>query len=259
MNLIEHLDLSKKIAVEAGKIILGIYGQDFDVTYKKDQSPLTEADQKANAYIVANLKENFPQISILSEEEKDCLDRLNNDWCFIIDPLDGTKEFIKRNGEFTVNIALAYKQKVVLGVIYAPVLDKLYFAVKGEGAYCISEHGMVKKLQVSDHKENLVAVGSRSHCTEALRVAYQESRKIGKIISRGSSLKGCMIAEAEADLYYRDGYTMEWDTAAMQCIVEEAGGIFRQMDGSEMLYNRPNCLNEKGFYIVNKKENELKL
>lgn len=256
-----ELQLAKDLAIQAGLAIMKIYETDFNIEIKEDNSPLTLADRKANEIIVQGLEESFLDYAILSEESKDDKSRLKNDFCFIVDPLDGTKEFIKRNGQFTVNIALAYKNKVVMGVIYVPVTKELYYASKGEGAYLervkSNEHGTeLKILQVSDKLEDIIVVGSKSHSSEKEAKLIEENKdKIKESKSAGSSLKGCMVAEGLADIYYRFGLTSEWDTAAMQCIVEEAGGIFRQMDGTDMLYNRENNLNEKGFYVVNRKEN----
>ncbi len=251
------LQVMKELAVEAGKVIMDIYQTDFDVDYKEDESPLTQADRQANAVIVEGLMREFPEYAILSEEVKDDKSRRANAYCFIVDPLDGTKEFVKRNGQFTVNIALAHEGRPIVGVIYVPVTKDLYYASVEEGAYKRDGHtGETKKLLVSDKVTDLIWVGSKSHSSEKeanLIKAHQEV--IGETISAGSSLKGCMVAEGKADVYYRFGLTCEWDTAAMQCITEQAGAIFRQMDGSEMLYNRENTLNEKGFYIVNRKDN----
>lgn len=251
------LSLLKRISIEAGKAIMSIYETDFEIETKKDNSPLTLADKTANDIIVEAIKKEYSEYAILSEESKDNKSRLNNDYCFIIDPLDGTKEFIKRNGQFTVNIALTYKKNPIIGVIYVPVTKQLYFASKGEGAFLENiSNGEITKLRVSNKLDTLIWVGSKSHSSEKEEKLIEAHRdKISEIKSAGSSLKGCMVAEGKADIYYRFGLTSEWDTAAMQCIVEESGGIFRQMDGSEMLYNRENNLNEKGFYVVNREEN----
>ena len=257
MNQTKVLEVMKRLAVEAGKVIMEIYQTDFEVDYKEDESPLTQADRQANAVIVEGLAKAFPEYAILSEEVKDDKARRQNPYCFIVDPLDGTKEFVKRNGQFTVNIALTYEQHPVVGVIYVPVTRDLYYASTESGAYKTSgEKGQTRKLEVSDKRTDLIWVGSKSHSSEKetnLIEAHKEV--IGKTISAGSSLKGCMVAEGKADIYYRFGLTCEWDTAAMQCIAEQAGAVFRQMDGSEMLYNRDNTLNEKGFFIVNRTEN----
>lgn len=253
------LDGLIKTAVIAGEKILTIYESTKRKAYidKEDGSPLTEADTLANNIIVGFLQKEYPEYSILSEETADNLERLNNDFCFLVDPLDGTKEFIKGNGEFTVNIALIEKGSPIIGMIYAPFINKLYYASKGNGAYVKDYNkGEVKRLRVSDRLDNLVWIGSKSHSGKKEEILIEDKRGLIKDIrSAGSSLKGCLVAEGIADVYYRFGLTCEWDTAAMQCIVEEAGGIFRQMDGSPMTYNRENTLNEKGFYIVNRNEN----
>ncbi len=257
MNQTKVLEVMKQLAVEAGKVIMEIYQTDFTVDYKEDESPLTQADRQANAVIVEGLANVFPEYAILSEEVKDDKVRRQNPYCFIVDPLDGTKEFVKRNGQFTVNIALAYEQHPVVGVIYVPVTKDLYYASTECGAYKISgETGETRKLTVSDKQTDLIWVGSKSHSSEKeANLIEGHKNVIGETISAGSSLKGCMVAEGKADIYYRFGLTCEWDTAAMQCIAEQAGAVFRQMDGSEMLYNRDNTLNEKGFFIVNRTEN----
>ncbi len=250
-----------EVAVVAGQKIMEIYADEArfqNVQYKADNSPLTMADTAANEIIVAVLAKQFPEMAILSEEGKDDLARLDNPYCFVVDPLDGTKEFIKRNGQFTVNIALAHHHKVVMGVIYVPASKELYFASAGNGAFYTDAAGNTTQIHVSDEtdlsKVRLVMSGSHG-CAEM--EALIEKYQFKHFIRMGSSLKGCLVAKGEAELYYRHNPTMEWDTAAMQCIVEEAGATFKQMDGSEMLYNRENSLNDKGFYIVNSLANVL--
>ncbi len=257
MNQIEVLKVLKTLVVEAGKIIMDIYNTDFEVDYKEDASPLTMADRQANALIVEGLQKYFPDASILSEEMKDDKGRRDNDYCFIVDPLDGTKEFVKRNGQFTVNIALVYQQRPIVGVIYVPVTEDLYYATKNEGAFKQDgATGEIRKLQVSDKTNSIIWVGSKSHSTEKEANLIEEHKEqITEIISAGSSLKGCLVAEQKADVYYRFGLTCEWDTAAMHCIAETAGAVIRQMDNTELLYNREDTLNAKGFYIVNRQEN----
>lgn len=256
MNLSKELNISKDLAIKAGEAIMKIYADSFDIEYKEDESPITLADRKSNEIIVNELIKQFPDYAILSEECEDDLSRLNNDWCWIIDPLDGTKEFIKKNGEFTVNIALAYKNKVVLGVIYLPVTKELYYAAKDLGAYYKIE-SKLEKISVSNRTENIRVMMSRSHATEKLKNLLEANKnKISDVKSAGSSLKGCLIAKGEAEVYYRYNLTKEWDTAAMQCIVEEAGGVFKQIDGTVMFYNRVNTLNDKGFYILNNLNNK---
>ncbi|MCI8646554.1 MAG: 3'(2'),5'-bisphosphate nucleotidase CysQ [Firmicutes bacterium] len=256
----KELEAAKHAAVCAGAAIMEIYeaAEHPEVEYKEENMPLTQADKAANDRIVRSLKEAFPQYAILSEEMKDDRSRLSNDYCFIVDPLDGTKEFLKRNGQFTVNIALAYQHTSVMGVIYVPVSGELYYACQGKGAYCQNQDGSTEQLHVSDNTDipSLQAVISSSHgCAEMDRLL--ETYHLTNFIKVGSSLKGCMVASGQADIYYRFNPTMEWDTAAMQCIAEEAGAIFRQMDGTEMTYNRENSRNSKGFYIINHKDNRL--
>lgn len=268
----KELEIAKLAAVKAGEAIMEVYNSaDFGIEYKKDDSPLTIADKASNAIIVEMLREHFPSYAILSEEEQDNLARLENEFCFVVDPLDGTKEFIKRNGQFTINIALAHHHVSVMGVIYVPVTGELYYASGGDGAYrmvvdvadsdwatSMKETYRAEKLRVSDNIDvpTLRVVMSSSHgCPQMDELL--EKYHLTNFVKKGSSLKGCMIASGEADIYYRHNPTMEWDTAAMQCIVEEAGGIFRQMDGTPMYYNRENSLNAKGFYILNRVENYL--
>ncbi len=262
MNLERELEVAKACAVEAGRAIMDIYenATDMQVTYKDGDMPLTAADKASNAIIVKALKEAFPEYAVLSEEEKDDLARLDNDFCFVVDPLDGTKEFIKRNGQFTVNIALSYKHESVMGVIYVPVTGELYYASRGQGAYLDTKEQKGHRLQVSDvtDKDQIRMVMSSSHgCEQMDRLL--EKYGITNFVKMGSSLKGCVIARGEAEVYYRYNPTMEWDTAAMQCIVEEAGAIFRQMDETPMTYNRTDSLNAKGFYIINSEKNHLTL
>lgn len=257
-----ELEVAKECAVLAGKAIMEIYNDvtDMQVEYKDGNMPLTAADKASNRIIVDALKANFPTYAVLAEEEKDNLDRLNNDYCFVVDPLDGTKEFIKRNGQFTVNIALSYKHVSVMGVIYVPATGDLYWAQKDGGAFMQDKAGTVRKLAVSDNTDipSMKVVMSVSHeCEEMLRLL--EKYQFTNFVKVGSSLKGCMVASGAADIYYRYNPTMEWDTAAMQCIVEEAGAIFRQMDDTPMYYNREDSLNSKGFYIINREENRFTL
>jgi len=255
-DLSEVLETAKKLADEAGRVILEVYKKNFLVEYKEDSTPITEADRKANDYIVEALKREYPECAILAEESGNDPERLKNDWCFIIDPLDGTKEFVKKNGEFTVNIALAYQGKTVLGVIGIPVTGELYYAAKGMGTV-YEKDGMAERIRVSSRTDDIRLVKSRSHRSDEL-LDLIERNGVNNTFSAGSAIKGCLIARGEAEVYYRFGHTMEWDTAAMQCIVEEAGGIFRQMDDSEMTYNRENSLNEKGFYVLNHPKNKLR-
>ncbi len=257
MDMNRVLKVSKELAVAAGKEILKIYEKEemWKVEYKEGHMPLTLADKKAHEIIAEGLQAAFPDYALLSEEGEDDQKRLDNPYCFIVDPLDGTKEFIKKNGQFTVNIALCHQGRPVMGVIYVPVTGELYHAGKDMGAY-LEEDGKVRKLHVSDRVDSPRVVMSSSHgCEEMERLL--ERYHLTELVRVGSSIKGCMIARGDAEIYYRHTPTMEWDTAAMQCIAQEAGAIFRQMDDSEMTYNRKDCVNRKGFYIINRQENKL--
>ena len=249
-------------AIEAGKIIMEIYKKDFSVEFKADESPVTDADKAADAYINETLAREFPTIARLSEETADDISRRNSEFCFIIDPLDGTKEFVKKNGEFTVNIGLSQGGKAVAGAVYVPVTGDIYYAISEIGSFKSTKDGLSalfeekNKLSVSDRTEKLIVMRSRSHPdSKTLALFEKYGEQISEIKISGSSVKGCMIASGDADAYYRFGPTYEWDTCATQAIVENAGGIFLQGDCSKMTYNRENTLNAKGFIIVNRKEN----
>lgn len=248
------------IAEKAGDKIMEVYSQNFDIDYKDDKSPLTSADRLSHEVIydgLASLHNRFP---ILSEEGKDIPYGERKSWKYfwLVDPLDGTKEFIKRNGEFTVNIALIYKQKPILGVIYAPDKDVLYYAAEGIGAYKLgnsSKYNRKKdtiensiKLPIAENGNRpFTIVGSRSHHSDEIDIFTEEMKlKFGEVafISAGSSLKFCLVADGTADAYPRFGPTMEWDTAAGQAIIEQAGGeVIETGTGKPLAYKKENLLN----------------
>lgn len=243
------------IAKEAGEEILKVYQSDtenWDISFKGDSSPLTLADKFSNAVINDRLTKLFPAIPIISEENKEVLfeDRKNYKMFWLIDPLDGTKEFIKRNGEFTVNIALIENNKPIGGIVYVPVQDKMYYSHLGKGAFVI-EDGIKKPLKVasfSKEQKNLIIVASRSHMNEET-TKYIAQFDEAEITSIGSSLKLLLIAEGKAHIYPRIGPTMEWDTAAAHAIVNEAGGrVFRYDNNTDLEYNKENMLNP--YFIV---------
>ncbi len=233
------------IAKEAGDAIMEIYSRDFTVDYKDDKSPLTEADTKSNEIICSALTQLYPNIPILSEENKAAPYEERKDWNYfwLIDPIDGTKEFIKKNGEFTVNIALIHKNTPVLGVVYAPALEDMYRAKKGEGAY---KNNQKLPLHVNSAPEKkLSVVASKSHLSEETQ-AFIDALETETIeqVSKGSSLKLCMVAEGAADIYPRLAPTMEWDTGAADAIVREAGKMTCQFENNQpMVYNKENLLN----------------
>ena len=257
MKFIRELDIAKQLAIEAGKKIMGIYNsEDFDIQEKENdnhKSPLTKADLAANKIIVTQLRENFPEYAILTEEEVDNKERLSKEFIWIIDPLDGTKEFIKRNGEFTVNIALVHGDIPILGAIYVPVTDELYYATKDKGVF-YEKAGNISKITVTDKNksEDMVFVKSRSHASEKL-VKFIEIFKFAEVKISGSSIKGCLVAKGEADVYLRLGPVNEWDVCAMDVIVRESGGRMTDLEGKPLKYNKDLTLITSGFLVSNDK------
>jgi len=234
------------IARDAGQEILRIYRSDYEVEFKDDDSPLTAADQAAHNCIVAALKELTPDIPILSEESAEIPFSERSAWqeYWLVDPLDGTKEFIKQNGEFTVNIALIQGHQAVLGVVHVPDKDTDYYGAAGHGAFIRNPGAEPAAIAVTVPAVSPVrVVGSRSHRGELVD-AYLEKLGDHVMVSMGSSLKLCLIAAGQADVYPRLGLTSEWDTAAAQAVVEAAGGKVIDTDGNPLLYNaKENILN----------------
>ena len=236
------------IAKEAGDAIMQIYSQDFEVEYKQDSSPLTLADKKANDIIENRLNQLSVNLPILSEEGKEIPyeERKHWEYFWLVDPLDGTKEFVKKNGEFTVNIALIHKNTPVLGVVYAPALDICYWAKQGEGAFKDEQR---LPLKTESQREVYKIVASRSHMSDETQAFIDniDTDKDKELISIGSSLKICLVAEGEADIYPRLGPTMEWDTGAAHAIVNETGKNVQKYNNVEYmshLYNKEKLLNQ---------------
>jgi 3'(2'), 5'-bisphosphate nucleotidase len=228
------------LAREAGRAILGVYASSFTVTEKDDRSPLTEADLQAERLILAGLRRLAPEIPVLSEESAKApySKRAAWDWLWVVDPLDGTKEFVQRNGEFTVNIALVHDHRPVLGVVHAPVLERDYYACEGIGAFRSDAAAAGRPIRVAARGPGPVrVVGSRSHRGSSLDAFLA---RIGphEFVEVGSSLKMCLVAEGLADVYPRLGPTSEWDTAAGQCVAEQAGAQVLQLDGQPLCYNK---------------------
>ncbi|HBH23678.1 MAG TPA: 3'(2'),5'-bisphosphate nucleotidase [Cytophagales bacterium] len=246
-----QVDIRKLIQISrrAGVEILKIYNDQkkFNVVdFKADDSPLTLADQASHIVIDRELKSLYPDIPALSEEGKNINyeERKNWDLFWLVDPLDGTKEFIKRNGEFTVNIALIKNGFPIMGVIYAPALETTYYGVSlTKEAYKQVAKAPEQRIQVNNKSDDRIAVRSRSHASEKEEALLQQYN-VTDNISKGSSLKFCMVAEGKADIYYRHGPTMEWDTAAGQAILEAAGGkVLRKEENERFYYNKENLLN----------------
>ena len=215
-----------ELARVAGKAILAVYQRDFSVAEKADNSPLTDADLAAHRRIVAGLTELTPDIAILSEESATVPYSTRQSWdrYWLVDPLDGTREFIKRNGEFTVNIALIQHGVPLLGVVHAPVINVTYAGRLGAGAFLETATGSRAPLHVTENRQTPLRVaGSRSHAGDSLK-AFLTNVGAHELVSMGSSLKLCLVAEGKADIYPRLGPTSEWDTAAAQAVVEAAGG-----------------------------------
>jgi len=261
-------------AKRAGEAILDVYGSDFAVEQKDDKSPLTLADKRSHEIIMDVLEQtitvNNCTVPVLSEEGRGIPFDERKEWEYfwLVDPLDGTKEFVKRNGEFTVNIALIHKHKPVLGIIYIPVKDVFYFAAINFGTYKLeNSETLVDNLSIKElldksqrlpltnnNKSSFTVIGSRSHTSEEFSEFVKRlNEKYGNVefISSGSSLKLCLVAEGKADVYPRFGPTMEWDTAAGQAIVEQAEGRVMDIQTEEPLrYNKENLLNP--FFIVSR-------
>jgi 3'(2'), 5'-bisphosphate nucleotidase len=243
----------RRIAQEAAEAILQIYhSADFQVDFKADDSPLTQADLAAHHHIVARLQALTPDIPILSEESQGISYQERQQWSrfWLVDPLDGTREFVQRNGEFTVNIALVHEHRAILGVVHVPVQRLTYWAAEQLGAFK-TEGDETTALQAPQTlAPPMKVVASRSHAgaeTQAFLDNLRQDYAL-EVVSKGSALKLCMVAEGAADLYPRLGPTMEWDTAAAQCVVEQAGGRVTTLENTPLQYNKENLLNP--FFMV---------
>jgi 3'(2'), 5'-bisphosphate nucleotidase len=240
------------IARQAGEAILSVYEEEFEVRSKQDESPVTEADLASHHVIVEALAGLTPDIPVLSEEAADISfsERSGWDQYWLVDPLDGTREFVNRNGEFTVNIALISDHAPVLGVVLVPVTGACYFGATGHGAQLQVGSQAPQKIRVRvPHAEPIVVVGSRSHANPALEAHLQPLGEY-ELVSMGSSLKFCLVAEGKADFYPRLGPTCEWDTAAAQAVVTAAGGRVITLDGAPLEYNRKESLLNPEFLVI---------
>lgn len=257
MNFKNLLKIAINASIEGGHAIMEVYASDFAVEHKDDKSPLTLADKNCNE-IIENILINT-NIPILSEEGEKTTYEKRKDWeySWLVDPLDGTKEFVKRNGEFTVNIALIHNGNPIMGVIYVPVKEELYFAMEGLGSYKVSVNSVIENLEtliassdilpINHKRANYVIVGSRSHMSVETEVFFEQKKKEHgnvEVMAVGSSLKLCMVAEGKADAYPRYAPTMEWDTGAGHAIVKYAGFSIKQYNSSkDVVYNKENLLN----------------
>lgn len=240
-----YLDDIRTITVEAGRKILAVYEREYNVTHKDDKSPLTEADRVAHDLIVEHLAALTPALPVLSEEStaSDYAARATWKRFWLVDPLDGTKEFISRTGEFTVNIALIDNGRPVLGVVHVPVRGETYSACLGNGAFRQVGENSGEPIRVRPYRDGpATVVASRSHSNKDTE-AFLQSIGEHNVANMGSSLKFCLVASGQADVYPRLGPTMEWDTAAAQSVVEEAGGRVIDVQGKPLLYNKADLHN----------------
>ena len=245
-----------EISKIAGNEIMNIYKSDFKYEMKNDRSPLTKADKRSNDIICKSLQSLTPKIPVLSEESSDFSLKERSSWkkYWLVDPLDGTKEFIKRNGEFTVNIALMVDSKPVFGVIYLPNINHVYWGSELFGSYMINDNNSQKTLKVSENKKSdIKLVTSRSHPSPELSELILKMDD-PKTISVGSSIKFCMVAEGKAECYPRLGPTSEWDIAAGSAILKFAGGIILDANGHEISYNSKNNFLIPNFIASNNRE-----
>ncbi|QQS28892.1 MAG: 3'(2'),5'-bisphosphate nucleotidase CysQ [Sphingobacteriales bacterium] len=247
----EQIDLNYllELVKEAGRAIMEVYSQTFEVIQKSDDSPLTLADTRSNQILVAGLIQKYPHIPVISEETKltGYSDRKNWETYWLIDPLDGTKEFVKRNGEFTINLALISHQTPVTGIVYVPAQELTYYAIKGKGSFKLEKGKPPVKLKSSPAElgKPVLTFASRSHRNQATDDFIQGLvKKYGEVtvIGAGSALKFCFVAEGKAHFYPRFSPCMEWDTAAGHIVATESGATVVQPDGSPLIYNKENLL-----------------
>ena len=252
----KEFDFVLNLLKEVRPLILSGYNHEFDVEIKEDGSPVTNIDKAVDSFLRNALKEAFPNYSLLTEETLDDKSRLDNDYVWIIDPIDGTREFVAHQYEFVTNIALVYKHEVVLSFILEPLSFEIYYAIKGEGAYLYKD-GVTKRIHVSNRTKDLIALQSPYYQTgEEIDYLKSRSDTVKEIAFRGAAYKACLIASGEADICIRfKCKAKEWDTAAPQLIVEEAGGCYLSGDGSRLTYNNEDVRIKNGYIILNKKEN----
>ena len=260
MSIASHEFLPQVIAIAkaAGAVIMQVYSTEFSSIKKQDNSPLTQADLAAHHVILESLNALTPDIPVVSEEAEIATYEQRQHWqrFWLIDPLDGTREFLKRNGEFTVNIALIENHQSILGVVYAPASEQLYYAVHGHGAFKQLKSEPPKPITTKPFDINkLVIAGSRSHSDEKIQKFIKNINRhhgaMPELLSLGSSLKICLVAEGIADVYPRLGPTFEWDTAAAHCVLSEAGGDIVDTNQQSLRYNWQESLLNPFFFATN--------
>ena len=258
MNYVDLIEPTVNLARQAGDAILEVYASDFDVQSKDDESPLTQADLASHRRIVSGLTELTPDLPVISEESGLPAFGERSAWVtyWLIDPLDGTKEFVNRNGEFTVNIALIADGRPVFGVVHVPVQGKTYIGCEGHGAELRAGGESPQPIRVAQSSGRPVrVVGSRSHRGASLD-AFIENLGDCDLVPMGSSLKFCVVAEGGADVYPRLGPTSEWDTAAAQAVVEQAGGSVVELDGNPMKYNQKEDILNPHFMVIGARDHD---
>ncbi len=255
MSYISELERACTIAKDAGRIVLDIYQTHFDYELKDGVDPVTKADRIANAYIVDALRNAFPSDGVVAEETEDTSDALHKTRCWYVDPLDGTKEFIKRNGEFSVMLGLAVQGEAILGVVYQPVTDKLYSGVIGQGARLqCNKHSQELRVSEIDEPRQLSFVSSRSHRSEAVDKLIKELGIQRQSVSGSVGLKVGLIAEKKADLYvHMSDRSCAWDACAPEAIVRAAGGRFTDLAGAPFVYDGADMRNRRGIIACNAK------
>ena len=244
---------TNQIAREAGKMIRNYFNSSYEVEFKNDKSPVTTADIAANNHIEQQLSKLTPDIPRISEESENTSYEVRKHWdgFWLIDPLDGTREFVNKRPDFTVNIALIYQQHPILGCIYLPMADQLYFAHNKDHAYRQDQNTSPFKINVSAKQKNIPRIcGSRSHAGKSMQ-RFLNTVGEHQLIAKGSSIKSCLVADGSADVYPRFGPTWEWDTAAAQCILEQAGGHMTNLEMNSLQYNKESLLNPSFIAFAN--------
>ena len=256
-----ELEVALNAVNSVRNLILDIYNSnDLGVEIKEDNSPVTRADKVADKKIREILSTAFPLYSLLTEESVDDKSRLQNDYVWIVDPIDGTKDFVAKNDQFTVNIGLSYKHKAVLGVILIPVSGEIYYAAEGLGAFYLKDKNATPvKIHCNNKVRDVTTLVSNFHSNQTEMDMIEKHKDIIKHqLKVGATIKGCLIARGDAEMSYRfSSNTKEWDTCAMQVLVEQAGGYLLRFDGEPIRYNREDVYNRDGYIICNVKENFL--
>ena len=256
-----ELSVALKAVNSVRDLILEVYNSpDFGIEIKEDNSPVTKADKATDIKIREILSEAFPLYALLTEESVDDKSRLSNDYVWIVDPIDGTKDFVAKNDQFTVNIGLSYKHKAVLGVILIPVSGEIYYAVEGLGAFYLKDKDTTPiEIHCNNKIRDITTLVSNFHSNQTEMDMIKKHSDIIKHQRKvGATIKGCLIARGDAEMSYRfSSNTKEWDTCAMQVLVEQAGGHLLKFDGTPICYNREDVYNRDGYIICNRKENFL--